>query len=158
DQQAFEWLNQEGIPQDKQLVKWQADMRYPSQVFELTVDLDRELLGPPNLDDPYESFHAQHEQLYTFCVRDSDVEIVNLRGSAIGLLSDTDWALQDGLAPASSTPQPIPLRPVYFKSIGNFLDCPIYDRLALSPGVELPGPAVVVQMDTTTIVLPGQHM
>ncbi|MNN50231.1 hypothetical protein D3C81_1648050 [compost metagenome] len=34
--------------------------------------------------------------------------------------------------------------------------CPLYDREKLGPGHAIDGPAIVNQMDSTTLVLPGQ--
>jgi N-methylhydantoinase A len=156
DDQALRWLKAEGVPQDKQLINWQVDLRYPDQVFELTIALDRKPDRPPDLATLYDSFHDRHEQLYTFRLHDSDVEIVNLRASAIGLLASTDWTVQGRTSPSQLAPQPAAMRPVYFNEMSDFVDCPIYDRLSLSLGFEVPGPALISQMDTTTLVLPGQ--
>jgi N-methylhydantoinase A len=46
-------------------------------------------------------------------------------------------------------------RRVHFPDAG-FVDCPVYERAALSPGEHLHGPAIVEQMDTTTVIFPDQ--
>ena len=48
-------------------------------------------------------------------------------------------------------------RLVHFAELGGFVDCPIYDRELIPPGADLEGPAILEQMDSTTVVLPGQH-
>ena len=45
-------------------------------------------------------------------------------------------------------------RPVWMPEAGGFIDCPIYDRTLLGAGNCFTGPAIVEQMDATTIVLP----
>ena len=45
-------------------------------------------------------------------------------------------------------------RDVWFSESGGFVTCPLYDRDRLRPGNRLAGPAVIEQMDTTTVVLP----
>jgi len=45
---------------------------------------------------------------------------------------------------------------VWLAESGRFAPCPIYDRERLGPGHRLSGPAIVEQMDATTLVLPGQ--
>ena len=45
---------------------------------------------------------------------------------------------------------------MFFGEADRFVDCPVFDRGDLGPGVRLAGPAVVEQMDTTTVVHPGQ--
>ena len=47
-------------------------------------------------------------------------------------------------------------RRVHFQEQNGFVDCPIYDRLLIPSGAEIAGPAIIEQMDTTTVVLPGQ--
>ena len=44
---------------------------------------------------------------------------------------------------------------MWLAEAGDFVDCPIYARDALRPGNRLTGPAIVEQMDTTTLVPPG---
>ena len=47
-------------------------------------------------------------------------------------------------------------RRVHFAELGGFVDCPIYAREGLPRGSDLEGPAILEQMDSTTVVLPGQ--
>ena len=49
------------------------------------------------------------------------------------------------------------IRLVYFEEAGGFADCPVYDRTRLRPGNVIQGPAIVEQMDATTVILPGQR-
>ncbi len=46
-------------------------------------------------------------------------------------------------------------REVYFPELGRFVDCPVYARERLQPGHSFTGPAIVEQMDATTVVLAG---
>ena len=46
-------------------------------------------------------------------------------------------------------------RPVWLAETGDFADCPIYAREELRPGNRFAGPAIVEQMDATTLVPPG---
>ena len=48
-------------------------------------------------------------------------------------------------------------RGVYFKERGGFVDCPVYDRVQLASKTRIDGPAILDQMDTTTLVLPDQR-
>jgi len=158
EQQAHDWLAIEGIPEESQIVNLQADLRYPSQVFELTVSFPRDSSGSPDLAGLYDSFHTEHERLYGYGLRDSVVELVTVRTSAIGVLVGNDRPIEGELPVSTSTaaPAPITTQPIYFNEIGDFTDCPVYERRSLTPGVSLTGPALVVQMDTTTLILPDQ--
>jgi len=51
---------------------------------------------------------------------------------------------------------PVGVRRAFFGDAGGYVDTPVYDRLSLSTGVTVAGPAILDQDDTTTIVYPGQ--
>ena len=51
--------------------------------------------------------------------------------------------------------EPKDRRQVFFAESGGYVDCPIYDRYALPAGAAFPGPAVVEEFDSTTVVHPG---
>ena len=46
-------------------------------------------------------------------------------------------------------------RDVWLPEAGGFVLCPVYDRDRLRCGNRIAGPAIVEQMDATTLVLPG---
>ena len=48
-------------------------------------------------------------------------------------------------------------RPVFFGEADEFVDCPIYDRYLLSAGTEVPGPAIVEEYDSTTVIHPEYY-
>ena len=47
-------------------------------------------------------------------------------------------------------------REVWLAEHTGFVSCPVYARDRLGPGHRIEGPAVIEQMDATTLVLPGQ--
>ena len=96
-------------------------------------------------------FHALHEQLYRFRL-DAACEIVNLRAVALGKGATLTLTEADQDGPSSSHAQTDEHR-VYFDS--DFLTTPIYDRAKLRPGNQLAGPAIVTEMDSTSVVLPN---
>jgi N-methylhydantoinase A len=56
-------------------------------------------------------------------------------------------------APAApSAPDPIRHRPVWFEAAGGFVRCPVYDRARIGTGATIHGPAIIEQMDSTTVV------
>jgi N-methylhydantoinase A len=50
---------------------------------------------------------------------------------------------------------PMEMRSVYFAECDGFIDCPLYDRYQLAAGATVAGPAVVTEMDATTLIHPG---
>jgi N-methylhydantoinase A len=61
-----------------------------------------------------------------------------------------DVASSEGANPIAHT-----LRPVYFRETGGFTETPVYDRYQLAGGASIEGPAIVAEMDATTVIHPG---
>jgi N-methylhydantoinase A len=127
-----------------------ADMRYGEQVFEIPVGLDEvDWQSAALAADLAERFHAAHERLYTYALRDQDVVLVNARLSVIGHLPQVD---QGGAAVAAVEARPKSRRNIYLR---GWTDVPVFDFGALAAGQRLAGPAIV-ESDTTTVLLrPG---
>jgi N-methylhydantoinase A/oxoprolinase/acetone carboxylase beta subunit len=53
------------------------------------------------------------------------------------------------------TPTPKGARPVWIAAEGAFRDVPVWDRHALPPGWGTPGPAVIEEIESTTVVTPA---
>ena len=71
-----------------------ADMRYGEQVFEIPVGLDDvDWASPALAANLADRFHAAHERLYTYALRDQEVVLVNARLSVIGRLPDVKEAI-----------------------------------------------------------------
>ena len=98
-----------------------------------------------------ERFGELHEAFYGFSIEAEVIELVNFRLTAIGLAAAP--ALQD-LAESHGAPQPVGVRDVYYEAAG-FLPCPIYRREQLGAGVRLHGPAIVEEVDSTTVAHPS---
>jgi len=148
--EAAGWLEREGVPRSRQQISYNADMRYFRQGYEIPITVtlgELEAHGTTALAD---RFHAAHEQLYRFRL-DTECEIVNLRAIALGTGSAPNWP-EDELDGPSAAAAQADERRIYFD--GRFLPTPIYDRARLKPGNRLPGPAIVTEMDSTTVILP----
>jgi N-methylhydantoinase A len=126
-----------------------ADMRYGEQVFEIPVGLDDVDWDSPALaPNLTERFHAAHEHLYTYALRDQEAVLVNARVSVIGRLPQVDRAIADD---SGVEARPKTRRRVY---LGGWTEVPVFDFLALAAGQCIEGPAVV-ESDTTTVLLRG---
>lgn len=79
------------------------------------------------------------------------MEIVTIRLSAVGGISRPELQRLEADAGAG----PGGFRPVYFEESGGFADCPVYDRSGLGAGARIEGPAVVQELDSTTLLHPG---
>ena len=146
-EQAEAWFNQAGITPPNRQLQYSLDMRYVGQNYELQVDTHGEL------ENLAAKFFAIHERNYGYHNPDDPVEVVNIRITAIGALQNPGDATakeptEDGV--------PEQMRSVWFD--GNLpVNTPVYDRAKLSAGQKLEGPAVIEQLDTTTLLRPGDR-
>jgi N-methylhydantoinase A len=152
---AAAYLTAEGVPAARQTFQRQADLRYAKQGFEVTVDFPAATVSTASVQQLMALFHQRHEQLYTYAAADTPVEIVNLRLRAVGRMDKL--ALPRVATVAEGTvPQPNQSRTVYFASTGT-IDTPVFARHTLCTGHVVAGPAIIEQLDTTTVLYPGQQ-
>jgi N-methylhydantoinase A len=135
-------LEREGLPEGSFAFLRRLDLRYVGQSYELTV---------PAGDDLAARFHAEHARLYGFAAPDEPVEAVSVRLTSISRIAKPPARP----LPAGEAAAPKGHRPVFFAEADGYVDCPIYDRYALGAGASFPGPAVVEEVDSTTVVHPG---
>lgn len=100
---------------------------------------------------------AQFEALYRerFDVDLSEMRpiLAALRTAVIGRRERLDGFGRIAGAQAAGLPHPAAMRSAWFG--GRWIDTPVVARQALQPGAELRGPAIVEQLDTTTVIEPG---
>lgn len=142
-------LQHEGVQRENALLQRTVSMRYLGQWRSLTVNCGS---GPDALAEAIERFHEQHEREYSFRRDEVPVQIYQLGLTAIGVTPKPTFAPHD--ATAKPAPAPRETRAVYFDG-HRWLDTPIYDRTTLPAGTQLSGPAVIDQLDSTTVVPPG---
>ncbi len=152
DALAREWLEEEGVPESGRAIRWQASLRYLHQGFELTVPWGGRGVTADAVTQTLASFHRLHEQLYTFAQEDTPVEIVTLRVSATGTLPGAE--LKELPTGGRAEDAIVGRQDVDIE--GQRHTCPVYDRARLNAGAKLQGPAIVTQLDSTTVLFPGQ--
>ena len=146
--QAAAWLAAEGVPTSARRLTRLADLRYRHQGFELTVPWPER-----SVDALIARFHARHEKLYTYALADAPVEIVTLRVAAAGRVRRLALPPVGRRRPARRRP---PRRRVFFAGAG-WRHCPCIERESLGAGAVVTGPAIVEQLDSTTVIAPGQR-
>ncbi len=147
-------LEADEVPPQSRHFQRAADMRYERQGVELTVHMPSGPVTEAVLTRLVSDFHALHQQLYTFSDRDAPVEIVNLRVGATGHTGRI--SLPEIGSASSSSPEPTGERPANLDGHGARAT-PVFRREILMAGHEIEGPAIVDQLDSTSIILPGQH-
>ena len=149
--QARSWLRDEGVSEAERSVRYEVDVRYLRQGYEFSLEVTSDPLANGGREALHERFGARHEQLYGFRL-DHPVELVNLR--AVGAASVTKVGF-----PRFERGDPDPRDAatdetrVYFGR--DFVPALVYDRGRLRSGHVVPGPAIITQPDTTTVIHPG---
>ena len=147
-------LQREGLADERISFVRQVEMRYAGQSHELAVDFPAGEATAATLASVRERFHADHDRSYGHGYPDEPTELVNFRLSALGSIRKPrmrEIAAHSG--PADGARKGVRL--VHFDSAGGFVETPVYDRARLGAGHRFDGPAIVEEMDSTTLVLPG---
>ena len=148
--QAREDLAREGFPASRVVLQRFLDLRYVGQSYELTVPCPP--LGANVAQAAARRFHRAHRQRYGHSDPSQPTEVVAARLKAIGPVEKPD------IAPAAEGAQDpgaaqVDERPVVFGGRHTATRC--YDRSLLAPGNAFNGPALVLQMDSTTVIPPN---
>ncbi len=138
-------LRRQGAPLSRMTLDLSLDMRYVGQSFEITTPLVRthpatrqRLTHDLAAIDIAARFHRLHRRRYGHASPAEPVEIVNLRLRAVARTDKPTFIAEaEGDADA-----------------GEQQSTPIYARDHLHAGNCIAGPAVVVQMDATTLIAP----
>ena len=153
---ALEQLRRDGIPADQAVLLRNADCRYVGQGYELRTECGSGAVDSTLIASLKQAFHAAHQREYGRHFADKDVELVNLR--VVGVARTAELKPQR-LETGSETPEPsahVGTRRVVFESGGKpvALAAQVIRRSALKAGNRIAGPAIVQQMDTTTVIPP----
>ncbi|MEE8156636.1 MAG: hydantoinase/oxoprolinase family protein [Gammaproteobacteria bacterium] len=148
---AAETLDAEKVPRSEQSASYQVDVRYHGQGLLLTLDIEADSLQKKSLDSIGAEFDEMHRKLFTFAL-EADKEIVNLRAVVQGKATVIKaQSIEPGTTDATAA------RTGNQKIFVADEDCKaeVYDRSLLKSGNRIAGPAIIVEMDSTTLILPG---
>ncbi len=152
--EAEDWFAAEAIAPNARRITRTVDMRYAGQNYELPIPLPEGEIGPATLDALAEGFAAAHQRMYGFVAEDEPVQLVTFRVEASGVVRKASFHPQPDAGPDASVAV-IGKRDVWLPEAGGFVACAVYDRDKLHAGNRITGPAIIEQMDATTVVLPG---
>jgi N-methylhydantoinase A len=140
--EASAWFEEEGVaPQDRRTNRM-AMLRYHGQGGELTVPWAGGAAGTEKV------FVEAHQALYGFTL-EAPIELVTVRVEASGRMPEP---VRPRLGPMNGT-APMEARPVHFAT--GRREVPVIERASLGAGQSFQGPAIVTQLDATTLVPPG---
>lgn len=150
--QATAWFNAENITTADRITRAKLDMRYVGQNFELTIDIPHEIESVASLSD---TFFSAHERQYGYHSDDDPIEIVTIRLIALGQLPKP----RPTRSARSTDPvsEPLEVRHVWFGPSAP-TSTPVHDRSLLLAGQTLDGPAVIEQLDATTVLFPNDTL
>jgi len=150
ESQARSRLHAAGVADAVVKVERYAEMRLVGQLHQIMVRLPEGALAAGSLPALTEAFAQTYRTLYTRVVDDADIEVLSFRVRVSS--PEPQIALSGAVGGNVSGAALKGHRPAYFD--GKFHDTPVYDRYALAPGRTVAGPAIILQMDSTTVVPP----
>lgn len=146
-------LISDGVKSSDLEVFYQADVRYAGQAFQITIDFNEDDFAKAGINLITDAFDDEHFQLFTFKLDDGH-EILMIRAIVkakqtslkSASLSNEKAKLEDSIIQDSK-----------FYHEGSWHEIKIYDRSKLMEGMKVPGPSIVSEMDSTTVILPKHH-
>lgn len=145
------WFDAEDVAEERRSIRLSVDMRYAGQGHELNVPAGS-ALDIPALRAGFERIHTQ---MYGYTVPEEPIQITTFRAEAVASVAKAPIrAFPPASGPVSDAI--LTTREVYLPELGGFTPAPVYDRDRLGPGHVIAGPAIVEQMDSTTLILAGQ--
>lgn len=144
-------LDADGIPSEQQEVSFQADLRYIGQAFQISMEFTADDLMEKGLALLTDRFDTEHEQLFTFALG-KDHELVMIRA----VVQATAAKIKEvKVGRESASLEDCKIHDTRFYHMGEWHDAVIYKRLLLHSGLVIPGPAIISEMDSTTVILPA---
>ena len=144
-------LVSDGIAENEITSEFEVDVRYAGQAFEVPLTITADVLRADGIEGILKRFDEEHHRLFTFNM-DTPHEIVNLRAVALGRALDLP-AVE--LPKGDGSPAAAKMRDHTLWMDGREQAAVIYDRAKLRQGDAIPGPAIVVEMDATTLIEAG---
>lgn len=149
-------FSREGVSPAEVRLERHADLLYAGQTHTLSVPVGTRSFDSRSRAEMLAGFHSEHLRRFGHSDPSQDVEFVTLRvfGRHRRARPTEQVSAGSGTTNSSGTVGPTATREVYFAQAAGFVDTPIYDRGQLPPGTRLQGPAVIEQMDATTVIPP----
>jgi N-methylhydantoinase A len=156
-QRAVAEFTAEGYALEQMNLEFSVDIRYLGQGYELTVPVGASsAVADADLATLRRTFDEIHERSFGHSAPDEDAEAVNYRLRASAMVTKATLR-KHAKADADVSTAKVSERDVCFDASVGVTRTPIYDRSLLGPGHAIQGPAVIEQVDSTTVVYPQQR-
>ena len=129
-----------------------AFMRYVGQGHEIAVKLPARELTAADIQSIRAAYDAEYTRFYDRPVPGSDVEILSFAVTVATVVETVEPVAPVADAPA---PKPVRIQSVRDTATGEVADWAVYDRAMMAPGASVPGPCIVAEAETSTLVGPG---
>jgi N-methylhydantoinase A len=150
EEQALEDFRREGFDEQPRLLR-SIDVRYVGQNWELTVAMPGGTLRREDFEHAAALFAEEHERFYGYSIPGEELELATFNIAAVG----TRHTVELPRIEPGSPPEPIDRRPVVFRADDGPVETAVYQRETFPPGIVIEGPAIVGQVDATTLIPPG---
>lgn len=145
---ALDVLAREGLGDDRIVILYSADLRYVGQTHEMNIAVPRPYTDEAHARLP-ELLADRHRREFGHAPPGrTPIEMVNLRVAGIGRIDRPPLPL---LPPAAE----VSARDIRGVLHDEWIDTPVFAREDLGSGSRFPGPAIIEQLDATTLVPPG---
>lgn len=145
-------LAEDGITAADQVLVRLAEVRYIGQAHEVSVEVPPGALTPAAVEAIHQRFHQLHLEMFGHSSPGEPTMFVTLAVRAIGKTPKPSFPeVEEG----HGQPVPVGVRRAYFGPVAGMVETPVYDRNACKAGHQFAGPALIEQMDSTTVVPPG---
>jgi N-methylhydantoinase A len=131
------------------------DLRYSDQGYELPIAIAGDEIDAKDLAGAAERFHVEHKRLHGHCAPDQPVEVMSYRLRVRVAVRKFEFATAPETGPVAA-PTAVKTTPIRLAD-GQPVSVPVYDRDRLRPAHVFAGPAIVRQLDATTLLTPGWH-
>ena len=149
DQRCGRLMADEALTNPDIRVRYSADLCFIGQSYFLDIPLELHARDP--LQRLYQDFLKSHDQVYGYCPQ-APAKIVNLRTVHRAEGAEREASPAQRVEPEKSA---VVERPILIGENRSFITAPVYDRTSLAIGDAFTGPAVIEQLDSTTIVFEG---
>ncbi len=141
-----------GAPDAPTTERRSAFMRYVGQGHEIAVPLPPRALAEADVAAVRADYDREYARTYDRPVPGSDVEVLSFAITVSTLVEPEEPAAE---AAEAEPPAPVRVQAVRDTATGIVSDWPVYERASLPPGAAVPGPCIVAEDETSTLVGPG---
>jgi N-methylhydantoinase A len=150
ERKALDDFEREGFTEPPRLLR-AIEVRYVGQNWELAVELPGGELTVEDFARATELFQAEHERFYGYSIPGEELEVLTFNVAAVG----SRYAIELSTIEPGPMPEPVDIRGVVFDAASGPVETAVYRRETMPAGCSIEGPAVVGQVDATTLLPPG---